>query len=268
MNYNEFIQNILDTRGRFGCGSDYHERHHIIPKCLGGSNEEGNLVDLYAREHYEAHKLLAEENPRECSLQYAWWMMSHSFNSYREKYIVTEEEYERARENFSNAMSNKIVSDETRRKISIAGKGKKVSEDTRKKMSYAQKGVSKWSIEDREKLSKSQRKRFSSKDEIEKISKAHIGKHHSEVTRKKISDCQKERLLAEDFIEELAKINRKKIAQYDKNGNFLRFWDSISEAQRELKITHISDCCSNKRKFAGGFAWKYKEEGGESNDKF
>ena len=32
--YKEFIQNILDTRGRFGCGDEYHEKHHIIPMLV------------------------------------------------------------------------------------------------------------------------------------------------------------------------------------------------------------------------------------------
>ena len=59
MCYQEFIQNILNTRGRFNCGDEYHERHHIIPRCLGGGNEEENLIDLFAKEHFIAHKLLA-----------------------------------------------------------------------------------------------------------------------------------------------------------------------------------------------------------------
>ena len=46
MSYAEFIQNILDTRGRFACGEEYHERHHIIPKCCGGTDDEYNLIDL------------------------------------------------------------------------------------------------------------------------------------------------------------------------------------------------------------------------------
>lgn len=62
--YEAFIQNILDTRGRFGISKDeYKERHHIIPKCMGGGDKEENLIDLYAKEHFIAHKLLAEENP-------------------------------------------------------------------------------------------------------------------------------------------------------------------------------------------------------------
>lgn len=39
-------------------GSVYCERHHIIPKCLGGSDLKNNLVNLTAREHFIAHMLL------------------------------------------------------------------------------------------------------------------------------------------------------------------------------------------------------------------
>lgn len=69
MTYNEFIQNIIDTRGRFGIPEgDYKERHHIIPKCIGGLDELENLIDLYAQEHYDAHKMLFEENPKSFKL--------------------------------------------------------------------------------------------------------------------------------------------------------------------------------------------------------
>ena len=53
MTYNEFIQNILDTRGRFGIpDGEYKERHHIVPKCLGGTNDKENLIDghVYCKE--------------------------------------------------------------------------------------------------------------------------------------------------------------------------------------------------------------------------
>ena len=55
MTYNEFIDNILKSRGRFCCGDEYHERHHIVPKCMGGTNDKENLIDLFAKEHYVAH---------------------------------------------------------------------------------------------------------------------------------------------------------------------------------------------------------------------
>lgn len=36
----------------------YVERHHIVPKCFGGSNKKENMVRLTGREHYIAHALL------------------------------------------------------------------------------------------------------------------------------------------------------------------------------------------------------------------
>jgi hypothetical protein len=36
----------------------YTEKHHILPKSLGGTNGKNNLVRLSAREHFVCHKLL------------------------------------------------------------------------------------------------------------------------------------------------------------------------------------------------------------------
>lgn len=105
MSYSEFIQNILDTRGRFACGDEYHERHHIKPKCMGGTNDEKNLIDLFAREHFEAHRLLALENPDNNGLIYAWWMMSHVKDKTQDRYQVTAEEYEESRIKFGKFMN-------------------------------------------------------------------------------------------------------------------------------------------------------------------
>jgi hypothetical protein len=37
--------------------SGYTEQHHIIPKCLGGTDDADNLVNLSAREHFVCHWL-------------------------------------------------------------------------------------------------------------------------------------------------------------------------------------------------------------------
>lgn len=36
----------------------YYENHHIIPRCMSGSNEYNNLILLTAREHFICHHLL------------------------------------------------------------------------------------------------------------------------------------------------------------------------------------------------------------------
>jgi len=38
----------------------YSERHHVLPRCLGGGDESGNLIDLTPEDHFFAHLLLAK----------------------------------------------------------------------------------------------------------------------------------------------------------------------------------------------------------------
>lgn len=139
MTYNEYIQNILNIRGRFACGEEYHERHHIVPRSVGGSDDEDNLIDLYAREHYEAHKLLHEENPENEKLAFAWWMMSTKNYKTEGRYELTAEEYELAKIALSEAQS-KAKKEQFVNKENHPMFGKTQSEESRKKMSNAKKG--------------------------------------------------------------------------------------------------------------------------------
>lgn len=145
MTYNEFIQNILDTRGRFIENYDgVKERHHIKMRSLGGTNDEDNLIDLIDSEHYEAHKLLALENPDCKEAQYAWDMMCRRNKDGILTNPITASEWEEARKRWRNSFSgenhpmyNKHHTEETRRKISEAGIGKKRTEETRQNISRA-----------------------------------------------------------------------------------------------------------------------------------
>jgi hypothetical protein len=54
------------------------------------------------------------------------------------------------------------------------------------------------------------------------------------------------------------KDNIKAVLQYDKNGHFIKKWNSQKEAGKNLKINkgNISACVCNIRKSAGGFIWR------------
>lgn len=108
MTYKEFIDNIIVTRGQFNCEDEYHERHHIIPKCCGGNNNVSNLIDLFPEEHYIAHKLLALENPDNDKLQFAWWQMCHCKKENR-VYEVSEEDYAIARKRHSDSIKKASI---------------------------------------------------------------------------------------------------------------------------------------------------------------
>jgi len=54
MNYKRIHDQIIE-RAKSRILEGYKERHHIIPKCMGGNNEKDNLVYLTAREHFIIH---------------------------------------------------------------------------------------------------------------------------------------------------------------------------------------------------------------------
>jgi hypothetical protein len=55
----------------------YYEKHHIVPRCLGGSDEDNNLVHLTPREHFIAHLLLTKMyvNDSQFKIKHAFSMM-------------------------------------------------------------------------------------------------------------------------------------------------------------------------------------------------
>ena len=204
MKYTEYIDNILNTRGRFSCVG-YKERHHIIPKCLGGKNNKENLIDLYPQEHYEAHKLLASEYPDNNKILYAYWCISHM--SYSDNHVIeiTSEEYakmkemlKKARENFEPWNKGKInvYDDETIKKMSeshlgnTAKTGKKLSNETKEKISKAHMGK-KLSDEHKEKISQGGKGIKRSEETKEKIRQSKLGKPRSDETKRKLSESHK-----------------------------------------------------------------------------
>ena len=59
--------------------------------------------------------------------------------------------------------------------------------------------------------------------------------------------------------ERSAKTRSKPVAQYTKDGELIKLWQSISEARRHLGLSHISEAAQGKTKTHGGFIWKYVE---------
>lgn len=53
--------------------------------------------------------------------------------------------------------------------------------------------------------------------------------------------------------------NAKSVLQYDKEGNFIKEWKSAAEAKKCLGIDNITIVCNGKRKYAGGYIWKWGE---------
>lgn len=70
MNYLK-IYHALIERARDRTLHQYSERHHVIPRCMGGSDELSNLVRLTPEEHFLAHQLLVKIHPNNHKLKFA-----------------------------------------------------------------------------------------------------------------------------------------------------------------------------------------------------
>lgn len=76
MDYLKHYTNLIDNYGVVSKPSvGYYERHHILPKCLGGRDDYENLVYLTARQHLLAHWLLMKSFPDEKGLKIAYATM-------------------------------------------------------------------------------------------------------------------------------------------------------------------------------------------------
>lgn len=58
--YERWYRSIINKAQTRGMTDGYVEKHHIIPRSLGGTNEKSNLVSLTAREHFVCHLLLVK----------------------------------------------------------------------------------------------------------------------------------------------------------------------------------------------------------------
>lgn len=105
MDYVKIYEQLI-SRAKTRLLDGYVEVHHIVPKCIGGLDEESNLVALTAREHYFAHTLLVRIYPGNKRLVYALWAMSNQTTSLtnRRDFKISSRTYEHARELFSNAL--------------------------------------------------------------------------------------------------------------------------------------------------------------------
>lgn len=156
MNYIKIYHDIVEN-AKTRKTADYVEKHHIIPKCLGGSNEKENLVELTAREHFICHWLLAKHHNTK-QLWNAFSMMCIGAKKHH-RYISsrTFEILRKARSIASKGENNpmygkpsacKSHTEETKIKIRMSKLGKKrtpfkrppLSDETKRKISESKKG--------------------------------------------------------------------------------------------------------------------------------
>jgi uncharacterized radical SAM superfamily Fe-S cluster-containing enzyme len=115
------------------------EKHHVIPKSMGGSNKKENLVNLTVRQHFVCHRLLTKMVSG-TNVQKAWRalramaLMDASDQQQRSMLRITSRLFEQLR-----VVNFAPDSDETRAKKKASAQGRLHSEETKKKMAETRK---------------------------------------------------------------------------------------------------------------------------------
>lgn len=183
MNYQKIHDAIID-KAKKRILKDYKERHHIIPKCMGGTNHDTNIIDLTAREHFIIHKLLCEIYPDNKKLHYALWRMMNPQNKKHVRtYNISNREYN----------SRKEIHREYIKQLGLSNKGKKHSQETILKRTNSLRGI-KHTPETIEKY----KQRPQSIKGVSRPTPWNIGKKHSIETKEKMSLAQKGKKLSEE----------------------------------------------------------------------
>ena len=76
------------------------EKHHIVPRSLGGTNDDGNLIIVSSREHFILHRLLPKFLEGNDKYKMMWALHRMSFSKRYDEFI-TSRQYEALRKEWS-----------------------------------------------------------------------------------------------------------------------------------------------------------------------
>ena len=175
----------------------YSERHHVVPRSLGGSNAKSNIVRLTYREHFLAHWLLTKftTGREQIKMLHALHRMGNAESDDKEL-IVAGWQYAVARKAQRDAVLGCIRSQETRAKMSasniaaprgiaIDGRSPRSADECARISQRNRERV--WSAESLAKARVSQLGKKDSPQTIATKSKAQTGRTHPSETKSKMS---------------------------------------------------------------------------------
>ena len=138
--YSTWYYNIINkSKNRLLTG--YKEKHHILPRCLGGKDNKDNLVELTAREHFIVHMLLCKFTKGESkrSMLYAFKCMCYYKKDGRD-YKINSRIAQKLRSELKFSKEHKIKMSEVKKGKPSNRKGKKASDKTKLRIKKALSG--------------------------------------------------------------------------------------------------------------------------------
>lgn len=184
----------------------YFEKHHIIPRSLGGKNTKDNLVLLTGKEHYIVHHLLSKFTigQSHAKMLNAFIMMAFSISSNQLRYVPKSFESARRACALKNSLifSRKPKTPEWKALMSEKAQGRKMNDEFKKQCSVRNKKM--WedgvfanraphSEKTRTKIKEARAKQITTDETKAKISQSLTGKPRSDETKAKIRAAHLER---------------------------------------------------------------------------
>ena len=226
MNYRKVYDQII-SRASSRSLEGYAENHHIVPRCIGGSDDDTNMVRLTAREHFVSHWLLYKIH-KTSSLAYAWNAMCLN-GSGQERYNSKSFEYARIAAGKAQSL-----------RISGSGHhlyGKHHSSETRAKISEANRGLVKHSEE-----AKELRRQW-----VLEGKTGMLGMKHTEESKKKISDARRGKFGVP-------------VIKTDLSGKTTLYSTAGIAMTEGYDSSSIIKCCKGKAKTHKKCTWRYAEQ--------
>jgi hypothetical protein len=255
----DIIHDQIIERARVRISEGYAEEHHVIPRCVGGTDEPNNLVLLTPEEHYVVHQLLVKmrrykEHPNYNKLIFAanmmcvdstttarrgnrryGWLKRRLSETIRETMTGRKQSAEQIEKRMAHVRGRKL-SEETKRKISESKKAKKraeFSETWKENMRIAQSKVSKKGIqhtpETRAKMSAAKKGKPCSPETAERLRKAASGRVVTEETRRRMADAAR------------ASWERKTPEEREQHRNKLKGHTVSEETRRKISLARKKD---------------------------
>jgi hypothetical protein len=296
MDYTKIYNQIIE-RAQTRKLEEYVEKHHIVPKCIGGLDIKENMVELTAREHFICHKLLCVIYPNEPKLLYALWLMAIGKKRSKsiDPYVITSREYERIKIEFITRRKQVKVTQHHKNKVAQSNSIPVYQYDLQGNF------LKKWN-------SAMDAQRYFSKkeywkdlpDNIASAARGHQKTSHGYIwsyKKEKINldvlnwkgksvnqiDCfgniikkfpsslqaMKElnicnftfqKLINKDF-NTIITTHNKKIKKIDKEGNIIKIYSSLSHTKEDnFNPKSINNVLNNKSKTSGGYRWEYIDD--------
>lgn len=211
--YLRWYNSLIETRRNRSLPKDvYTEKHHIIPRSLGGDNSKDNLIVLLPREHFIAHLLLAKIHTGKDGMKMAHALMRMLTGGIDKRYRPNSRTYSVIRSitmkqcsGENNHMTwrtghlhpswgkkEEIYNDEFKSKVGAASKGRKWTPEQRAKRVEQMKAY--WADPaNRERQSKKLSSVERSDEWKRRISESQKGRVQSDETRAKISAARQKK---------------------------------------------------------------------------